>query len=156
MGRSRHGEPASRTAVTGTREIAVPNSLESLDDILAEIEAFATEAAISEHARRSLLLVAEEFFTNTVRHGYEPAIEDRVTVSIARDGDRVLLVFRDRARPFDIAANPPQPQQDDTRLADMKVGGLGLFLIHEVCRSVSWRHEDGVNISTFRIAVEAG
>ena len=73
----------------GPRAITVENRLEELNRVYSCLEGFAAEAQLPEQARRSLLLVTEELFTNMIHHGYEDGVSDTITIVFGRDGDDI-------------------------------------------------------------------
>ena len=137
----------------GPRAITVENRLEELNRVYSCLEGFAAEAQLPEQARRSLLLVTEELFTNMIHHGYEDGVSDTITIVFGRDGDDIKIVLRDHARAFDLAQTPTRPDEKLT-LDEMKIGGLGLFLVHELARSVINRRNGDANETEVRLPAD--
>ena len=82
--------------------------IDALDEIFRFLGDFVDEAAIDEGSSFTLNLVAEELFTNMVRHN--AAGRGEIDVSIERVGDGLRLVLVDSdAEPFDPASVPPPP-----------------------------------------------
>jgi serine/threonine-protein kinase RsbW len=135
--------------------LAVDNRIDELTRIYAAIEAFAERSHLPEPVRRALLLVVEELFTNVVNHGYPAGELDAIRLSVALDGGDVALTIRDHGKPFDATRTPRAPSGERT-LEDMKVGGLGLFLVHEFARSVTSRRDGDANVTEVRLALAGG
>lgn len=158
MGERRRKLPETRARskreAVPVRTIDVPNRLDALTAIYEGLESFSRDAGLPDRARRTLLLVVEELFTNIVRYGYEGDVSDRITITVERRDSDIRLVVCDRAKPFDTAAQPMGPAADE-QPADKPVGGLGLFLVHEFARSLTVRRVDGANITELRLAVDA-
>jgi len=133
--------------------ITVGNRVEELARIYAALDEFAERSRLPEAARRALLLVVEELFTNIVGHGYRADAADSVVLTVERDSQGLILTLRDRGTAFDVA-QPPKRPDEDLALDDMPVGGLGLFLVHEFARSVTNRRDGNLNVTEVRLPVD--
>ncbi len=112
--------------------------IDALDEIFRFLGDFVDEAAIDEGSSFTLNLVAEELFTNMVRHN--AAGRGEIDVSIERVGDGLRLVLVDSdAEPFDPASVPPPPVAEG--IGERKPGGLGLYLVHTMVDDVTYEYE---------------
>jgi serine/threonine-protein kinase RsbW len=140
--------------MTGTRhKFTVANRLDDLGLVYEGIELFAQKAGLPEASRRNLMLVLEELFSNTVNYGYGSDIADTISIVLKRDGDEIKIEIKDRAQAFDVAREPNRPNED-LGLEEMKIGGLGLFLVHELAKSVANRRRNGTNTTEICLPVE--
>lgn len=131
--------------------VIVRNDLDDLPAVYAALESFAADTGLPDSVRRTLLLIVEELFSNTVSYGYPSGKVDEIAVSATLDPDYVELVLADRAVPFDSAATPIAP--DATETVDHKaVGGLGLFLVHQLAEKVTHEREGDTNRTIVRVA----
>ena len=64
------------------------------------------------------------------------------------------MVIVDDSMPFDLGLAPERDL--DLSLDDTALGGLGLFLVHQMMDSVDYRREEGCNVVTLIKAVSAG
>jgi serine/threonine-protein kinase RsbW len=110
-------------------------------DALAEVTAFVEDACGAGGVPRGtvlrLLLVVEELFTNTVRHGHGGDSGAPVRLAVdARDGE-VHVCYEDTAPPYDpfAAVRTPADLPPD---ADRPVGGLGVFLVTTLARAYDY------------------
>lgn len=101
----------------------------------------AGEIGLSEAVAARLALIIEELYVNTITHGQCADGSSAVDILLRRDADGVHLRYSDAAAAFDLAASP-SPTADD----EPAIGGLGITLIHGLCRHVSARHVNGRNI----------
>ena len=85
--------------------------------------------SVSESALGDLRLVVDEAVTNIVLYGYEGR-GGAVNLHMERDGDAVVIVIRDQAKPFDV--DQVHAPQLDSSLADRPFGGMGIFLIRSM------------------------
>ena len=83
-------------------------------------------------------LVAEESFSNIVRHG-QPA-DDMIEVRLGCDGKRLYLVFADNGPAFD-----PLQAAGFTAQTDPAEGGMGLTLIKALTDRQEYQRIDGEN-----------
>ena len=117
---------------------ALPTGLPAVQAALARA---AGEIGLSEADAARLELIVEELYVNTITHGQCADGSSAVDILLRRDADGVHLRYSDAAAAFDLAASP-SPIADD----EPAIGGLGITLIHGLCRHVSARHVDGRNI----------
>ena len=129
-----------------TQVFEVENTIEALDCLTEDLARFAQSSGLDDMPRRTLMMVVEELFTNTVHYGYDAGTVDTISISVERVGDRVDLVIRDKAKAFDVARCPPSPDAEP-KLEEMEVGGLGLFLVHNFARSVASRRDGATNVT---------
>ena len=112
--------------------------IDALDEVFRFLGDFVDAAAIDESSVFTLNLVAEELFTNMVRHN--AAGRGKIDVSIERVGDGLRLVLVDfDAEPFDPASVPPPPVGEG--IGERKPGGLGLYLVHTMVDDVKYEYE---------------
>jgi serine/threonine-protein kinase RsbW len=109
------------------RQTAVfPARLDALPRLAAFVEETASHAGFGHRDRLRLVLVVEELFTNTVRHGYRGDSDQPVTVSVEIGRDHVRLTYEDAGPAFDPTRSTQAAEALSTR-AD--AGGHGLRLI---------------------------
>lgn len=105
-------------------------------------EGWARKAKLPEALILRLVLVIEELFTNTIKHGYCGESNRQVLISLAARDGLAVLDYRDQAPPFDpigtvapgLALTPPT-----------EVGGMGLRLIQSLGQESVYVHENGWN-----------
>jgi anti-sigma regulatory factor (Ser/Thr protein kinase) len=93
-----------------------------------------------------LQLAVDEACANVVQHGYGGQ-GGEIEITVERDGDGVRVTLRDWGTSFDPQA---VPAPDVTAsLEQRRLGGLGLFLIHQVMDDVSFAFDaEGGNVLT--------
>jgi anti-sigma regulatory factor (Ser/Thr protein kinase) len=73
-----------------------------------------------------LVQAVDEAATNVTLHGYK-GVAGPVEITVARDGDRLTVVMRDEAPPFDpTTVSPPDLSK---LLKKRSIGGLGVHLM---------------------------
>ncbi|GAA0783534.1 ATP-binding protein [Roseibium denhamense] len=133
--------------------LLVANDLSELSRIYEFIDQTAETCDLPDDTRRSIALVIEELFSNTVSYGYPSRTKDeiRITIECARDGVTIHLL--DNAQTFDISEAPVLDLTNDN-IDDMKVGGLGLFLVHQISRDIRHERTENGNSITIELDIE--
>lgn len=131
-------------------KVTVRNDLSQLQIVFSALESFSRTAGLSDEARRSLLLVVEELFSNTVSYGYPNGEVDEIAVSVALRPRYVELTLTDGGKPFDSSVSPEGPHQSDDAQS-MPIGGLGLFLVHQLAEQVTTKRTGDRNHTIVRL-----
>jgi anti-sigma regulatory factor (Ser/Thr protein kinase) len=124
--------------------LVVPTVLEAVEPARREILAFIADRDPPADLRYRLELVLEETLMNRVMHAASPT---PTALSVAFDGDVLVLTFVDAGVPFDPLA-PPSPRGDAP-------GGLGLMLTRRAATACSYARKEGRNVFTVRLASRA-
>lgn len=125
-------------------------SFAASQDACALAEDWARKAGLPETLVLRLVIMIEELFTNTIKHGYCEESNRPVRISLDCREGLAHLDYRDQAPPFDPIHTPPIIDPD--RPPD-DVGGMGLLLIQTLGGNASYAHEDGWNL--IRLSVSA-
>ena len=88
----------------------------------------ARDAGLGESDLFALELVLSEAVSNVVRHAYGGEPGNDIELELNVDDARFVLEIRDFGRPFDTGAFVPASED----AADLKVGGRGVELIHQL------------------------
>lgn len=119
----------------------MPALATGLPAVQAALARAAAEIRLADAEADRLALVIEELYVNTVTHGQCADGSSRVDIALRLVEDGIHLRYSDAAAAFDLAASPC-PAADD----EATIGGLGITLIHGLCRQLTARHIDGRNI----------
>ncbi len=121
-------------------------------DACARAEKWAREADLPEILIMRLVLVIEELFTNTIKHGYQSESNRPVHIALrVRDG-RAELDYRDQASPFDPVNSIVKFSEDHP---PSRVGGMGLQLIQTLGHNASYAHLAGWNIVRLAVGTDS-
>ena len=92
------------------------------------------------------MIVLDEVASNIVRcsgaHSFEFALE--------QVPEGLTMVFSDDGKPFDPTHEVGEPDVTAS-VEDRGIGGLGVFMVKKMSKSVSYRHEAGKNILTILV-----
>lgn len=131
-------------------QLKLPAHIESLREFKAFVHRGAQEAAFPENDLGRLDLVVEEVVMNVINYAYPDGEVGSIEVGYAIEGPGKLSVqVCDSGREFDpLAKDPPDLHLG---LADRPIGGLGIFLVKQIARSITYGREGDRNILTFHL-----
>jgi anti-sigma regulatory factor (Ser/Thr protein kinase) len=125
-----------------------PGTTAGFADAVTALRAILDGRSLSARHRHDIQLVFDEVATNIVNHGRPSGDVE----ALIRFGDETTLVFEDDGVAFDPRTQPAPPAA--TRRADLRIGGLGLVIVRELCTRVDYeRTADRRNRLTLSIPV---
>ena len=134
----------AETLPSSTSARRFPARVAALDSLFQWIEQWLREHTIgSTELVSDLRLVAEEVFLNIVSYS-GLSEQDCVQVVLGRDASRVVLEFVDRGRPWNPLEQAPEVTLGQST-DDATIGGLGVFLVHDLTDDRLYRRDDGAN-----------
>lgn len=120
----------------------------ALEALFALVRDFAREQGIDERREKDLALVAEELFTNLLRHNRGGG--DDVACDLWRDGGRAVLRLADRdVAPYD-GSGVPDPFSRDGE------GGFGVHIVRRLTERLAYDWSGGVLTVTAVLNLEDG
>ena len=135
-------------------QIQLPAEIGSLRPITEFVHRGAQAAAFPEDDLGRLDLVMEEVVVNVINYAYPQGEPGNIEVGYAIEGPgRLFVQVSDAGREFDpLAKDPP-----DLRLglAERPIGGLGIFLVKRIARSIAYNRVDNRNVLSFHLEAEA-
>lgn len=134
---------------------AYPATLESLEQIALDADAFCAESGADSAAAFALNLCLEEVFANCASYGCGLDPKQKIEISLSARRGEIFAEVSDSARAFDPLTQAPSP--DLSADADSRsVGGLGVFLVKKYMDEVSYRREGGKNVLSMRRKLAGG
>ena len=127
-------------------EIALANDLQEIGGAAEKVEAFCEEKELSPEIAYAVNLSIDEILTNTISYGYKDEESHRIEIVLRLEADSLVVVIRDDSAPFDLSATPEA--DIEASLDEREVGGLGLFLVHQMMDKVEYEHVEGRNVVT--------
>ena len=131
-----------------TLEISLVNDLKEIVRIAEQIDEFCASRAIASEVAYAINLALDEILTNTISYGYDDNEPHRIEISVRPETEALVIVIVDDSAAFDLS-NAPTPDVGAS-LEERPLGGLGLFLVHQMMDSVEYRREGERNIVTLR------
>ncbi|MBP7030049.1 MAG: ATP-binding protein [Spirochaetes bacterium] len=97
---------------------------------------------ISNNSVSEVLFVAEEIFTNIIRHSYKGECNEPIFVTFYVSNSTLYMTFKDKGEKAEELKIP-------NSLIELqgKVGGLGLYLISKLSDSYGYKHSGNWNIN---------
>ena len=127
-------------------KISLANDLEEIAVVGARIDEFCESHDVPPQVAYAVNLSVDELLNNTITYGYTDDEPHTIELSLRLDADAVVVEIVDDGREFE-ASGVPEPDTD-AALEDRAVGGLGLFIVHQMMDSVEFRRVDGRNVVT--------
>lgn len=132
-------------------EILFPATDESMSRVNAFVEGELDKAGCMVSARTKVMVALEELFVNVAHYAYEGKDGD-VSVSIEFEDKDMILVLKDKGRPFN-PLEKPDPNVEAS-LDERSIGGLGIFMVKKTMDEFDYEYKDGENIVTIRHAIK--
>lgn len=114
--------------------VTLPGRLESLALISKWITHQAKDAGLDETDIYAVDLAVDEAFTNIVEHAYGGEGQGEIECTCQLKENKLIITMRDFGKSFD-PEKIPAPNAK-ARLAELKSGGAGLFLIRKMMDEV--------------------
>ena len=129
------------------------NELREIAGVAAQIDEFCAAHDLR-HVAYAVNLAIDEILTNTISYGYEDDERHQIEIIVRVEAEALVVVIVDDSMPFDLALAPERDLE--ASLEDTPLGGLGLFLVHQMMDSVEYRREEGCNVVTLVKNTEQG
>jgi anti-sigma regulatory factor (Ser/Thr protein kinase) len=131
-----------------TLEISLVNDLKEVARTAEQIDEFCASQDIASEVAYAINLALDEILTNTISYGYADDVPHQIEISIHPEAEALVIVIVDDSAAFDLS-NAPTPDVGAS-LEERPLGGLGLFLVHQMMDSVEYRREEGRNVVTLK------
>ena len=129
-----------------TVEISLVNDLREIAGVAAKIDAFCTARDLGPQVSYAVNLSIEEILTNTISYGYNDDDPHRIEIIVRLEETKLAVVIVDDSAAFDLSSTPEVDL--GASLDDRALGGLGLFLVHQMMDAVEYQRMDGCNVVT--------
>lgn len=126
----------------GSISIEIPARLSALDQIEGAISQAAEQAGFDERTLYACQLAVCEACENIITHGYHGEDQGTIRVTVEPQPGELAIELRDRAGPFNPAAQSSAGTQNQE---DPPVGGLGLVILHRVMDEIRYQREGDEN-----------
>ncbi len=131
-----------------TLEISLVNDLKEIARVAEHIDEFCASRSIASEVAYAINLALDEILTNTISYGYDDDAPHQIEISVYPETEALVIVMTDDSAAFDLS-NAPTPDIGAS-LEERPLGGLGLFLVHQMMDSVEYRREGERNIVTLK------
>ncbi|MCP4178018.1 MAG: ATP-binding protein [bacterium] len=134
-----------------TRNFIIRNDLSELKFLNKAIKKYLEKLNLSNKSIYNITLIVEELITNTIRHGYADEQKHEIFVDISTSNEHIKITIKDDGAEFNVLEHPPP--ELDIPLRDMKVGGLGIHLVKNLAKNISYRRKNNANIITIKLKI---
>jgi serine/threonine-protein kinase RsbW len=133
-------KPSTPSDPSSDAVLTVPASLDQLRFITAFVAQHAGKAGFSPEQIHRIELAVDEACSNIIIHAYNRKPDGNIAVRIsAVPGSRIVITLIDTGKTFDPDGVPPHDPA--TGLDNLKVGGLGLFLMRQTMDDVQFEFD---------------
>jgi serine/threonine-protein kinase RsbW len=122
----------------------IANDRAAMKEIAERVERFGAQEHLPPDIVNEINLVLDEALNNIISYGYAAGVRGGISIRICRQPARLLVEIEDEARPFDPLTAPPPDLT--SRLAERRVGGLGIHFIKQLMDEVSYVRTDRGNL----------
>jgi len=123
-----------------------PADVKHLDEVREFVGQTARLAGFTEKGVYAVQLAADEAASNIMEHAYEYDSDKSFSLRCEYKDDRLVMTFLDQGSSFDFSkVDKPDVTAN---LADRKIGGLGIFLMHKLMDEVEYKVTSSGNFLT--------
>ena len=128
--------------VKKTYNLKIPSQKDNLEIIRNFISAIARKVGFKDEDVNKIELAVDEACTNVIRHAYEDDETQNIDIAIKIDFQKLAIVVTDRGKSFNV--EEIELPDMDAYLAELRVGGLGIYLMKTLMDEVEYHSEPGV------------
>lgn len=137
-------------------ELKIPNQTDNLELIREFVSKLSAKVGFGDDDVDRIQTAVDEACTNVIKHAYEKEGEDHIGIIIQIDYQKLTIMITDQGKGFD----PTQfkiPIMDEY-LAELRVGGLGIYLMKTLMDEVDYTSQPGVgnNVRMVKYLVRNG
>lgn len=122
-------------------EMRIPSQADNLEIIREFVSRVAGKVGFSEDDVNKIELAVDEACTNVIRHAYEKDSKKPIDIVIKIDYEKLTVIITDQGKGF----NPRRVRVPNMKeyLAEMRVGGLGIYLMKTLMDQVDFDMQPG-------------
>lgn len=117
----------------------------SLDTVYQFVDNRLSELDINKKTDNKAKIVVDEIYSNIVNYSKATLAK----ISLNKDENTLTLKFQDNGIPY----NPLKAESPDVTLSakDRKIGGMGIYLVKNTAKEVTYSHKEGFNTLTVNL-----
>lgn len=131
------------------RSLTVPGRYDKIREVCKFVAEGARRAGFDKDARFQVELACDEACTNIIEHTYQAENVGDITIEWELGRRTFVVTIKDHGERFDPSDIPPAPvppdplQPDEEDENEMKVGGLGVYLMRQLMDRVAFSYNEG-------------
>ena len=122
--------------------LKIPSKTDNLELIREFVSNVATKAGFSEEDVNKIELAVDEACSNVIKHVYKKNEKLPIDIAIKIDNNKFTVFVTDKGKGFDV--NKLKIPDMKEYLEKMRVGGLGILLIHNLMDEVDFDIQPGI------------
>jgi serine/threonine-protein kinase RsbW len=123
-------------------KLRIPNQTDNLEIIRNFVSGIARKAGFKEEAVNKIELAVDEACSNVIEHSYQKDENQHIDIAVRIDYQKLIVIVTDHGKSFDFSrVGAPDMKQ---YLAELRVGGLGIYLMKMLMDEVEYQSVPGV------------
>ena len=123
-------------------QLKIPSETDNLELIREFISRLAAKAGFGNEDVNKIELAVDEACTNVIKHAYNKNEKQFIDIVVKKDVHKFTIVIADKGKGFDVKKLKTLDMKD--YLAEMRVGGLGIHLMHNLMDEINFEIEPGI------------
>jgi serine/threonine-protein kinase RsbW len=123
--------------------LKIPSQTDNLEMIRNFVSGVAKKVGFDSEDINKIELAVDEACTNVIEHAYKHDNTKAIDIAVKLDYHKFTVIVTDRGETFDV--HDIEMPDMETYLAELRVGGLGIYLIKTLMDEVDYIHEKGKN-----------
>ena len=128
--------------ITKSYLLKIPSQTDNLEIIRNFISGIAKKVGFEEEDVNKIELAVDEACTNVIEHAYQHDESRDIDIAIKIDYQKFTVVVADQGRSFKM--EEVEIPDMKSYLAELRVGGLGIYLMKTLMDEVDYRSKPGV------------
>ncbi len=126
------------------KQLVMRNDIADIALMTDFVENLCEEYHLPMDAAFNINLALEEAVSNVMKYAYPEDEEHEILLTANKENDNIVFVMSDTGKPFD----PTTVKDADVTLPaeERPIGGLGIFLIRKIMKSVEYKREGDKNV----------
>jgi len=122
--------------------LRIPSQTENLEIIRHFVGHIARRVGFDDEDATKIEMAVDEACSNVIKHAYEPGTRQPIDIAVKIDYDKLTVIVTDHGKGFD----PSSIKMPDMKeyLAELRVGGLGIYLMRTLMDEVAYDIKPGV------------
>jgi anti-sigma regulatory factor (Ser/Thr protein kinase) len=122
-----------------------PAQLSALKEMLQWVGLQASKIPFSRDSLKKIELALEELLANIIFYAYTHQ-KGEIQLFSQIEGNKIQFIIKDKGKPFNPLLHLVAPPSNDSHLEKRTVGGLGIFLAHQLMDRMEYRREGEWNV----------
>jgi len=123
--------------------LKIPSQTDNLELIRNFVSGVAKKVGFVGEDINKIELAVDEACTNVIEHAYKDDNTKAIDIAVKLDYHKFTVIVTDRGETFEL--HEIEMPDMDTYLAELRVGGLGIYLMKTLMDEVDYIHEKGKN-----------